>query len=382
MRLITDDNVALLDDLLSRVSIELEITKSQRQSAESSYNSVGQWLAGEDSPLTKLNPTIYAQGSLRLDTTVKPKGHDEFDLDLVCEFSGNPSNLNPLSTLKIIENRLKEHGTYVSMVEPKNRCIRLNYAGQYHMDILPAYPDPSLKLGCLLVPDRKARDWKESAPKNYAKWFEDRCMYKMLLEKAAKIEPFPDYDLTDDKAPLKRIVQLMKRYRDIKYSECKEKAPISIIITTLAGHFYDGEYSVSEGVANILNKIKIAIPSTGRLQVLNPANPAEDFSEKWDKEPEIYNEFVDWISIFMNEWSNIRGLQNNIQLADKIKKMFGEEIAVLALEKQAAYIGHLREAGILKIDNHLGMLTGVEIAATAKKVTAGVIIPKNTFYGK
>ena len=207
-------------------------------------------------------------------------------------------------------------------------------------------------------------------------------MYKLLLEKTAKIEPFPDYDLTEDKAPLKRIVQLMKRYRDIKYSECKDKAPISIIITTLAGHFYNGEYSVSEGASNILNAIKFAIPATGRLRVLNPANSAEDFSEKWDKNPERYSEFVDWINVFIKEWRDLRGLQNNIQLADKIKKMFGEEIAVLALEKQAAYIEHLREAGFLKIDNHLGMLTGVETAATANKVTAGVIIPKNTFYGK
>lgn len=235
MKLITEDHGLLLDDLLDRVSIELEITQSQRKNAVTSYNAVGEWLAGEGSPLAKLNPTIYAQGSLRLDTTVKPKCQDEFDLDLVCEFSENKLNMDPLSTLKLIENRLKEHGRYANIVEPKNRCIRLNYVGEYHMDILPAYPDFSQKQGCLLVPDRAATNWKESAPKNYAEWFESRCMNRIFLEKAAKIEPFPDYDLTENKPTLKRMVQLMKRYRDIKYSECKDNAPISVVITTLAG---------------------------------------------------------------------------------------------------------------------------------------------------
>ena len=372
MKLITEDRGLLLDDLLNRVSIELEITQSQRESAVTSYNAVGEWLAGEESPLAQLDPNIYAQGSLRLDTTVKPKGQDEFDLDLVCEFSKNKLNMDPLSTLKLIENRVKEHGKYANMVEVKNRCIRLNYVGQYHMDILPAYPDVSLAPGCLLVPDREAANWKQSAPKNYAEWFESCCRTECLLEKAAKIEPFPDYDLTENKPTLKRMVQLMKRYRDIKYSECKDNAPISVVITTLAGLHYCGEYSVSKGIASVLNSIKFVIPKdTTRLVVLNPVNNLEDFSEKWDIHPKRYKEFLCWIDEFIKEWSDLTVEQNNIRLADKLKNMFGETVVITAVEKQAAYIGHLRESGYLKATSALGMLNGT-----------GIIIPKNTFYGK
>lgn len=375
MRLITESRTSLLDDLLNRVCIELEITKTQRENAETTYHAVGKWLAGEGSPLVKMNPNIYAQGSLRIDTTVKPKGNSEFDLDLVCEFSSQPTNSNPLATLKMIETRLREHGTYTNMVEPKKRCIRLNYAGNYHMDILPAYPDPRLHDGCLLVPDREAREWKESAPKIFASWFEQCCQHKLFLEKSASIEPFPDYDLPQDKPTLKRIVQLIKRYRDVKYKDNPALAPISVVLTTLAGMVYEGTYCVSEGIGLMLRRIKADIPTNDRIRVLNPSNTAEDFSEKWDNDPDLYSEFLNWIDGFLSDWNRLQSLQSNTEVADELKKLFGEEVAMPAMEKHAAYMEHLRESGKLGVSKSSIMLTGITSPSS-------VAIGKNTFYGR
>ena len=375
---ITDNKDLLLDDLLQRICIELEITNIQRTEAERSYNAVSNWLAIDGTSLSDYNPTIYAQGSLKLDTTVKPKAENEFDLDLVCELDRPVSLEKPIETLDLIEKRLKENETYKNMVERKKRCIRLNYAGQYHMDILPGYPNNKKAKGCLLVPDRKLDDWKDSAPKLYAEWFENSCEYNALLEKKASIEPFPDYDLPQDKVPLKKIVQLMKRYRDMVYSENFEEAPISIVITTLAGHAYSGEWNISDGIEAILHKIKNKLPSNGRLIVLNPVNEDEDFSEKWNQDISLYHSFITWVDNFINEWHTLKNLES-IELADKLKEMFGTNITQNAFLKQSNYIEKCRNNNKLAINNKTGMLTGIALSDSFKNE---IPVAKNTFYGE
>ena len=55
----------------------------------------------------------------------------------------------------------------------------------------------------------------------------------VVAEGRADIEPFPAQ--SNIKGILRRIVQLLKRHRDIAFADVKEDiAPISIIITTLA----------------------------------------------------------------------------------------------------------------------------------------------------
>ncbi|MFF3024420.1 nucleotidyltransferase [Gottfriedia sp. NPDC057948] len=82
---------------------------------------------------------MYPQGSLSISTTVKPLAKQEFDLDLVCQINQSWQGKDSLKLLDSIEKRLKENKIYQDMVERKNRCIRLNYANEFLMDILPAH---------------------------------------------------------------------------------------------------------------------------------------------------------------------------------------------------------------------------------------------------
>jgi len=72
-----------LDDLLDRIGKKLQISPTQHQLAEERYKSIGRWLEADGSLLAPFNPVIYSQGSLRIGTTVRPRGRQEYDLDLV-----------------------------------------------------------------------------------------------------------------------------------------------------------------------------------------------------------------------------------------------------------------------------------------------------------
>ena len=365
-----------LDDLLTRICIKLELTDTQRNSAKDRYVAIGKWLGDPESILAKMNSIIYAQGSLRLDTTVKPIKYEEYDLDIVCELTNFTGTEGPVETLNLIEARLKQHETYRAMIERKNRCIRINYANEFHMDIMPAYPDRSNHEGCLLVPDRAEDNWSPSNPKGYAEWFDHRCLNRIFLEARAKLEPFPDHDEAPRKPPLKRIVQLMKRHRDIVFQKEDGDAPVSVVLTTLAGHHYSGSYFVNEGLGQILTGICGSIPAVGRLIVLNPAHQDEDFSEKWDNNPLNYKLFKKWVREFAQEWQLLRATSGLESISEKLRSMFGETVADMAFKEQAAAIQKQREKNSLHvaINKNVGLTTIIG--------SGSVPIAKNTFFGE
>ena len=213
----TESFEAQIDDLLMRMCVELQLDASRYTLAETSYHAVGEWLEGQ-SLVAYLKPAIYPQGSMLLNTTVKPLLGDEYDLDFVCELiCGTASFRDAVDALNLIERALRANRVYDSMVERKNRCVRLNYAHSFHMDILPACKDQRNGGTCILVPDRRLHAWTPSNPKGFASWFDARgrqTMRRILLDKAA---PLPVQQTADTKAPLTLCVQLWKRWRDVFY---------------------------------------------------------------------------------------------------------------------------------------------------------------------
>src|SRR5271169_5837168 len=131
-----------INDLLRLICEEVQISPTAYDEAVARYTAVCKWLETDGSVVAVFNPTMYPQGSMKIGTTVKPFGRDEYDLDFVCEFRLPVGKLqSPLQLLKLLESRLREHEVYRSIFEMKSRCVRLNYANEFHMDILPAYPD-------------------------------------------------------------------------------------------------------------------------------------------------------------------------------------------------------------------------------------------------
>lgn len=367
-----------MDDLLWRICEELQLSPTRYQQAVDRYEAVCRWLEAEASVVAQYRPSMYPQGSMRIGTTVMPFGRDEYDLDFVCEFNVSSSTFeSPLQLLKLVGARLEQNDAYARLLEMKNRCVRLNYANEFHLDILPACPDAVNGISCLVVPDRESRWWKPSNPKGYADWFEQRCelVLAVMAERAsvlAKAEPIPAQEATWEKATLKRAVQLLKRWRDIQYQKKPEVAPISMVLTTLAAQNYQGQLSVSEALTGILDRIVALIASSRpRVYVLNPANPLEDLSERWD-DPAQYSAFVSGIHELHRAWRSVLAKGGVHNAAKLLESLFGEPVKA-ATAKQARQVQSTREQSGLRVAP-----TGLITAAPA----IGVAMRTNTFHGK
>lgn len=187
-----------IDDLLDRIGVKLQLNETAYRLAEDRYKAIATLLAETGSGLAKYRPDIYPQGSLRIGTTVKLRRRNEFDLDFVCEFQVSPETFpDPIALLDMIEEILRGNGVYKDKIERKNRCIRVIYADEFYMDILPACPNPSPGLygaTCVLVPDCNAQAWKHSNPKGFARWYESRAQEAVFTFRKA-IEPLPEQSL-------------------------------------------------------------------------------------------------------------------------------------------------------------------------------------------
>ena len=135
-----------LDEILDLIGVSVQLTPTQFDRAETSYHAVGEWLDAPDSPIRRYRPTAFAQGSLALDTTVKPLSHTEFDLDLVCLVQVSDT-VSPAAVYDFLLKRMRDHGTYDKIIVEMPRCIRLDYSGDFHLDIVPAVPEARESLG-------------------------------------------------------------------------------------------------------------------------------------------------------------------------------------------------------------------------------------------
>jgi Second Messenger Oligonucleotide or Dinucleotide Synthetase domain len=368
---------AQLEDLLYRICEDLQLDAQRHALAEQHYESVWKWFEAVDSCVRWYRPIIYPQGSMKLNTTVKPLKGDEYDLDFVCELNPDPHWAHdPVAALRLIERRLREHKVYASILEPKNRCVRLSYAHEFHMDILPACRDGASGGTCVVVPDREMQEWKPSNPRGYAKWFEERAGLRRpaRAKVLAKAEPLPDQQAVSEKPPLRLAVQLLKRWRDIRYAGNWDLAPISIVLTTLAAAHYAGEGTVAEALTAILSGItadvRIAIP---RMIVWNPSNPLEDLSERWDSNPGAYRAFVEGIDQFHRAWQALVASRGIPDLSRGLEGLFGEELSRGVIEKRTRDIQAARRKGGL----------GVRQTGAVTLLGAGTRpIHPNTFYGE
>jgi Second Messenger Oligonucleotide or Dinucleotide Synthetase domain len=125
-----------LDEVLFEVCDEIQLNETRHALATQRYLAVGGVLESESSPFKMLRPKIFPQGSMALGTTVKPV-EGPHDLDFVLELSASHTGVDPMALIDCLFRFLKSNGVYAGMTELKNRCVRLVYADDSYMDILP-----------------------------------------------------------------------------------------------------------------------------------------------------------------------------------------------------------------------------------------------------
>ncbi|MGU3375214.1 nucleotidyltransferase domain-containing protein [Chryseobacterium sp. M5A1_1a] len=404
---LTSEQKTQFIEILEELGKNLDISESQHNAVARSYDAVGLHLAKHDSPLGMYSPEILPQGSFLLGTMIQPiHEDDDLDIDLVCQLIGKQESWTQYDLKQAVGNQLKSHGTYKKMLRDPDgrRCWTIDYSedANYHMDILPCIVDSGYRIIleksfseldskevdmlAMRITDnasenykteRSHLNWLKSNPFGYARWFFEQASLEISKSKMLSevIQPVPDY--SQDKLPLQRVIQILKRHRDMMFDGDEHK-PISIIITTLASQAYQKETNILDALINVTGKMSDLVTERysqkyGRYIkcIENPINNEENFADKWADYPERQVNFEKWINQVQKDLAEAMNLRGLHVIQESFEKSMGQNVVQKTFSNIAERSRALTESGNNRID--------VKAGITA--LGASTIKP-HKFYGK
>ena len=353
---------------LEALAEELAIPPGRYEQAVARYESFGKWLHRDASTVKQYDPQVYSQGSFRLGTAIKPDDENgQYDIDSVCELQAlNKTHLTQLQLKQLLGIEVEGYRKAQAMVKPLGegrRCWTLDYAdgAQFHMDIVPALPNGNSTRQLLEARGLDARwagtaiaitdkehllyrvptdDWSRSNPKGYAEWFRSRMAAafsrkrRILAEAAqASVESIPEYRVV---TPLQQAIMILKRHRDVMFAARKEVKPISVILTTLSAHAYNGEETIGQALVSILTHMDQFMGFDGvRHHIPNPTDPLEDFADKWEKHPERRDAFFEWLEAARRDFFHAAQVSSRQVITDSVAPRIGRGLAERARDRAA-----------------------------------------------
>jgi len=377
--------------IIDRIIADLELTPTQYENAVKSYQAVAD-------VLKELHPTweiaIFPQGSMRLGTTVRPMQGERFDLDMICRIGLSGKLYTPEKVFNFVWDALGHNETYRMMRSKKNRCIRIEYADgrKFYLDVTPAVPDWAGSKA-LYIPDRERKIWCSTHPLGFCDdWFKPigkllpnivvtmraKNRTPMVLANEAYIESMPQHG-EFEKNPLQRIVQMLKRDRDIHFEKDPNHRPSSILLTTITTRSYESmAHEPVEGLLEFVVRVVAKLPeyiyithtpAGQKFTVQNPVNILENFAENWTHEH--YARFMVWHKRALTGLQAVqgsKGLGADVMI-NRLSASFGNDSVLKAARALGADTKALHETGKLRV---VGGLTGA----------AGIKVPGTINFGK
>lgn len=298
----------------------------------------------------------------------------------MCEFPTVKNSISPQQVKQSVGNVLQQSTLYSNKLQPEDsRCWTLKYDAELadgvglKLDVVPCAketPDRILELQAKNIPAGFASQaiaitekngenysWLPSNPGGYGDWFDQinkRFLLINLRERKAQflkenrnifkadatIEDVPDYYI---KTSLQRVIQLMKRHRDIYYSRVKNGKnlrPASVIITTMAAKIasYSSVYQTDDLLKYVITEMNNYAPlmthqtphfgtsetiiqrNDHKWVIPNPVNPDDNYADSWTDE--TAEEFFCWISALNNDFV-VTSIDNETRYFTTLKSGLG-----------------------------------------------------------
>lgn len=243
---------------------------------------------------------IERQGSYALRTVIRPvrEGKD-YDADLLLYMEYDESK-KPHEYIDEVYECFKANGTYKNIVHKHTRCVKLEYKGEIHLDIVPCITKSD---GKQYICNNKTQEFEITDGTGYRGWF----------NRKSKITH----------GNLKKVTRLLKFLRDHK-GNFKAK---SILLTTLIGRTVENEddadefKNVPDGLKTVSNRINDFLQENPqRPEIFNPALPEEEFTRDWSQKN--YENFREMFDIYNRRIDQAYAATEHNDSVDKWRKVF------------------------------------------------------------
>lgn len=259
-----------------------------------------------DPLLRRRRPRIVPQGSYAAGLAIRPlRATDEYDVDVVVEMSIG-ATVPSWRVLDALADRLALDAIFRPRLRTHPRCVRIQYAGDFHLDVVPGRrivtPGGAFR-GVIKAPDRE-RGWRTSNPRGFLRW----CVQRNNLTGG-------DFE---------RVVVMLKRWRDLQVAERRRVR--SIVFTTLIGlcvpRWTRSGASTrpdADVLVETLQRLDRYLGSRRRVPILrNPSLAGENLARSWPQTH--FEEFRDQVSEALDDATFARAGRG----ASAWRRLFGD----------------------------------------------------------
>lgn len=253
---LTDYHLSFLVNTVNLNQTRLDLLQSR---VESIYAA-----AAMDATLGPFVEEYIPQGSWAHGTIIKPVGTREFDADILLKITERPEWAGDKKKYVTETLAAFERSVYAGKTEKHTRCVRIIYADDCHVDVVPYV---ELEDGRQVIIDTKTNEFESSNPQGFADWMKEKD------------------DLTGGN--LRKVIRLLKYLRDYKTTFTVP----SVILTTLVGERVlvwnaEGRYpDVPTALKNILADLDAWLQIYGTMPTItDPSCPDVSFNHRWDQE--------------------------------------------------------------------------------------------------
>jgi Cyclic GMP-AMP synthase DncV-like, nucleotidyltransferase domain/Adenylyl/Guanylyl and SMODS C-terminal sensor domain len=246
-------------------------TEEQTEHLQEKWNDLASWLVQDLQDRGGFPVKTWLQGSYKMATVIRPIGpHEEYDVDLgayLCWSEKEIAAPAPEQIKDWLQDSLEAYARQEDSVREvdrpaKERCSRIRYDKQFHIDV-PVYHLDEANDSRRLATATKG--WEDSDPKKIVAWFQDKVG-------------------NPERAQLRRIVRYLKAWAALKFHDDSEAKPSSIMLTVLATEAYidttntdlDDEDMFSSTVVGIEDRL------TENTSVRNPVHASENLNRLED----------------------------------------------------------------------------------------------------
>ena len=238
---------------------EVDLNKSRLDRLETAVGGVNGYLKDNLTGYQKME----RQGSYALGTLIKPvDDNDEYDADIQIVMNPNPKWEAKDYVLEI-NRTLGGNQTYADKRRLKTRCVTVDYAGDFHLDVVPRVTIRGKHYVC----NRHENKFEETDGNGYREWFNRKNR------------------ITGGN--LKIVVKLLKYLRDHKNSFTAK----SILLTTLAGYMINESDQGTAAVSTVADTLDTVLSRMNNYlqwhpnmpEIKNPVLPTENFNRHWDQ---------------------------------------------------------------------------------------------------
>lgn len=397
-----------LDRILAEIAFSVQLPPSLHRKATERYRAVREFLEGTELFRDQIEH-FYPQGSMAIDATISARGTDgEYDIDIIAQLGSRYRYKRPNEVLDALFEAL--NGYRELTVKRQTRCVTIYYADGMHLDVTPALRDfatperqsviahskgPQARLEDQLVPMNAYGfvDWYiERTPEevNLVREFDRRWRYHDAgkIRADADIDEVPDQTEFVVKNTATLALQLLKRYRNIRYAEYDGRIPPSIMLSYYAGCAAAPNMTLADMLIRlcrlIISAIRQASGARQPLLVTNPRYQKDVFTDRWPQNVGQQDEFAGHLDELVAGLERAKTSRFTAwDLNQWLRNMFGERVVTAAADRLADELGNaVREAS-----HSYSTKGGIILPATA-----GIAAPtfarastpptKHNFYGK